>query len=351
MCESAARKLAALRSRGGRLFVLGVGGSAANASHAVNDFRKIAGIESYAPTDNVSELTARTNDEGWSSVFREWLRVSRLSGNDGVLVLSVGGGSLEKNVSPNLVYALDLAREVGALILGIVGRHRRLHGAGGRCRDCDSSCQPGETHAALRSLSGGRVAPVGLAPAVVAEHRQMGKPALRRAVFLDRDGVINRALVREGKPYPPLRLEEFEIYPDAREACAQLKTAGFALVVVTNQPEVGRGTLSRATVEAMHAAMHAALPIDRVEVCYEPGDADFYKPATGMLRRAAAELSLDLEGGFMVGDRWRDIDCGRAAGCVTIWIDRGYDEALRQPPHFRTESLGRAAEIILRAGG
>lgn len=106
----------------GRLFILGVGGSAANASHAVNDFRKIVGIEAYAPTDNVSELTARTNDEGWPSVFVEWLKVSRLQADDLILVLSVGGGSLEKNVSPNLVTALQFAIEVGTRIIGIVGR-------------------------------------------------------------------------------------------------------------------------------------------------------------------------------------------------------------------------------------
>jgi D-sedoheptulose 7-phosphate isomerase len=111
-----------VRERGGRLFFLGVGGSAANASHAVNDFRKIAGFECYAPTDNVSELTARTNDEGWSSVFVEWLRGSRLRKEDAVMVFSVGGGNLEKNVSPNLVSALQYAKEVGAAILGVVGR-------------------------------------------------------------------------------------------------------------------------------------------------------------------------------------------------------------------------------------
>lgn len=114
--------LAAVRTRGGRLFVLGVGGSAANASHAVNDFRKLAGFEAYAPTDNVSELTARTNDEGWDTVFVAWLKGSRLSPNDAVLVLSVGGGSLSRNVSPNLVRALEYARQVGATIAGIVGR-------------------------------------------------------------------------------------------------------------------------------------------------------------------------------------------------------------------------------------
>ncbi len=120
--ERMAARLAALRERGGRLFFLGVGGSAANASHAVNDFRKLAGIEAYAPTDNVSELTARTNDDGWASVFVEWLKVSRLGPADVVWVFSVGGGSLEKNVSPNLVAALDHARAVGAGILGVVGR-------------------------------------------------------------------------------------------------------------------------------------------------------------------------------------------------------------------------------------
>src|SRR6058998_1742831 len=111
-----------VREKGGRLFVLGVGGSAGNASHAVNDFRKICGFEAYAPTDNVSELTARTNDEGWASVFVEWLKGSRLNKADAVVVFSVGGGNLEKNISPNLVHALKLAREVGASVVGIVGR-------------------------------------------------------------------------------------------------------------------------------------------------------------------------------------------------------------------------------------
>ena len=120
--EQVAERLAQVRQQGGRLFILGVGGSAANASHAVNDFRKITGLEAYAPTDNVSELTARTNDEGWASVFVEWLRVSRLNAKDAVLVFSVGGGNLEKNVSPNLVSALKLAKEGGVAILGIVGR-------------------------------------------------------------------------------------------------------------------------------------------------------------------------------------------------------------------------------------
>jgi len=120
--EKLADVLAQTREQGGRLFILGVGGSAANASHAVNDFRKIVGIETYAPTDNVSELTARTNDDGWASVFKGWLEGSHLNAKDAVLVFSVGGGNLEKNVSPNLVLALQFAKQVGAKIIGVVGR-------------------------------------------------------------------------------------------------------------------------------------------------------------------------------------------------------------------------------------
>lgn len=120
--ERVANELAKVRERGGRLFILGVGGSAANASHAVNDFRKIGGFECYAPTDNVSELTARTNDEGWATIFSEWLKGSRLNAKDGLLIFSVGGGNLEKNVSPNLVAAIQLAKQVGASVMGIVGR-------------------------------------------------------------------------------------------------------------------------------------------------------------------------------------------------------------------------------------
>ena len=120
--DQAVALLVEARGRGGRLFILGVGGGAANASHAVNDFRKIVGLEAYAPTDNVSELTARINDEGWASSFERWLRVSRLGSGDVVLVFSVGGGDLEKNVSPNLVAALRYAKEVGARVIGVVGR-------------------------------------------------------------------------------------------------------------------------------------------------------------------------------------------------------------------------------------
>jgi D-sedoheptulose 7-phosphate isomerase len=128
--EGLVAEVVALKARGGRLFCVGIGGSAANCSHAVNDFRKLAGIESYAPTDNVSELTARANDEGWETIFVGWLKVSRIRAGDLLLVFSVGGGSLDRNISPNLVLAIDYARTVGARVAGIVGRdggHTRRH--------------------------------------------------------------------------------------------------------------------------------------------------------------------------------------------------------------------------------
>ena len=172
-----------------------------------------------------------------------------------------------------------------------------------------------------------------------------------RAVFLDRDGVLNRALTRDGKPYPPTTMEEFEILPGVVQACARLKQAGLLLVVITNQPDVGRGTLAQSTVEALHVYMRRQIALDRVEVCYHPGqgasDCDCRKPKPGMLLRAAAALAIDLKQSWMVGDRWRDIDAGHAAGCRTILIDYAYAEALRQAPDHRVNTLSEAADIIL----
>lgn len=178
------------------------------------------------------------------------------------------------------------------------------------------------------------------------------RPEVRRAVFLDRDGVINRSLERDQKPFAPASLAEFEILPEVPAACARLKAAGFLLIVVTNQPDVGRGTLKKEIVESIHAHLMAQLPVDRVAVCYHPGqgqsDCDCRKPKPGLLLRAARELNLDLAQSWMVGDRWRDVDCGHAAGCKTIFIDRGYAEELKQKPDFLAGHLAEAADIILR---
>jgi len=171
-----------------------------------------------------------------------------------------------------------------------------------------------------------------------------------RAVFLDRDGVLNRADVRDGKPHPPATVEALEINPEAPTSLQALKEAGFFLVVVTNQPDVARGTQSRATVEKMHEKLLAALPIDAFYACYHDGaDAcECRKPKPGMLLRAAQERAIPLNESFLVGDRWRDIDAGYAAGVRTVFIDYGYQE--RSPEHepdARVASLKEAVNWIL----
>jgi D-glycero-D-manno-heptose 1,7-bisphosphate phosphatase len=174
-----------------------------------------------------------------------------------------------------------------------------------------------------------------------------------KAVFLDRDGVINRPVIVDGKPFPPRTVAEFEILPGVAQACADLKNAGYLLVVVTNQPDVGRGILQKEVVEAIHKTMMGYLPIDRVEVCYHAGaefgeDCKCRKPKPGMLINAAGAVDIDLVRSLMIGDRWRDVDCGKRAGCKTIFIDWGYRESLRQQPDFRAANLVDAAEWILR---
>jgi len=161
--------LAAAREGGGRLFILGVGGSAGHASHAVNDFRKLCAYESYAPTDNVSELTARVNDEGWDTSFSEWLKVSRLGARDAVLVFSVGGGNKEKNVSPNLVLALELAKTVGARVFGIVGKD------GGYTAKVADAC------VVIPTVSPDRITPHTEGLCAVVWHLLVSHPALKRA--------------------------------------------------------------------------------------------------------------------------------------------------------------------------
>ncbi|HEX3730826.1 MAG TPA: HAD-IIIA family hydrolase [Opitutaceae bacterium] len=173
----------------------------------------------------------------------------------------------------------------------------------------------------------------------------------RPAVFVDRDGTLNEQVVREGKPYAPRSAAEFRLFPGVPEACRQLKAAGFALVVATNQPDVGRGDMPMSEVEAMHAKLLAWIPeIDRIEVSYDPGrgeDSRRRKPEPGMLLDAAAALGLDLARSWMIGDRWRDVDCGKRAGVRTVFIDFGYAEELQAPPDFTVKSFGEAAAVIL----
>lgn len=170
----------------------------------------------------------------------------------------------------------------------------------------------------------------------------------RRAVFLDRDGVINRAVVRDGKPYPPANLAELEILPRVPEALRRIREAGFMSIVVTNQPDVARGTATREQVEAMNTALGSKLPIDEFSVCYHDGadNCECRKPRPGMLLQAARKWELDLAASYMVGDRWRDVEAGQRAGCRTIFIDYGYDEKQPERYDYRVASLWEAAGII-----
>jgi len=172
----------------------------------------------------------------------------------------------------------------------------------------------------------------------------------RRAVFLDRDGVLNRAIIKEGKPYPPASVDEVEIPPGVVEALQRLKDAGFVLIVVSNQPDVARGATAKATVEEINDFLAKRMPIDRFIMCYhDSGDAcDCRKPASGMLLCGAQEFDIELASSYMVGDRWKDIEAGQRAGCRTLFIDNGYAERQPESPDYCVPSLSQAASIILK---
>lgn len=177
--------------------------------------------------------------------------------------------------------------------------------------------------------------------------------ALRPAVFLDRDGTLNVQVVRDGKPYAPVRVDNFKLIDGVAEGCRALKAAGYALVVATNQPDVGRGEVAREVIESMHVLLLQQVPeIDRIEVCYDPGRGEASsrrKPEPGMVLDAAAALGIDLPASWMVGDRWRDVECGRRAGVKTVFIDYGYDEKLKSPADHVVKDFKGAVSVILSA--
>jgi D-glycero-D-manno-heptose 1,7-bisphosphate phosphatase len=172
----------------------------------------------------------------------------------------------------------------------------------------------------------------------------------RRAVFLDRDGVLNRAVRRDGRVYPPLTPEEMELLPGVGSALARLRAAGFLLIVATNQPDVARGRQRREVIDAMHASLREQLVLDEVRACYhDDGDGcECRKPQPGMLREAAGAWGIDLASSYMVGDRWRDIEAGRRAGCTTLLVEGAPEEVEGCRPDHRVTDLGAAAELILK---
>ena len=173
---------------------------------------------------------------------------------------------------------------------------------------------------------------------------------MRQAVFLDRDGVINKAIVKNGKPFPPASLDAFELLPGVKSATLALRKAGFLIVVVTNQPDVATGVQARDVVESMHKKLHEAGICDAIKVCYHTDEdaCDCRKPKPGMLLEAAKEWQIDLQRSFMVGDRWRDVAAGKAAGCRTFFIDYQYREISAERPDTVVASLEEAANQILQ---
>src|ERR1041384_280595 len=239
------------------------------------------------------------------------------------------------------------------------GTGRGLHGEGRRCLRDRADRQSGARHAPHGSVPGGRLAPPRFRSAAQGRADQVGVGPVsappRRAVFLDRDGVLNRAIVRNGRPYPPAALADLEILPDAPAALGALRAAGLVLIGVTNQPDVARGTQRREVVESMHAALREALPLDDLYVCYhdDRDGCDCRKPRPGLLLRAAARHGLDLGASFLVGDRWKDVAAARAAGCAAVLIDYGYAESGPDngAPDRTVGSLSDAAEWILQQLG
>ena len=170
-----------------------------------------------------------------------------------------------------------------------------------------------------------------------------------KAVFLDRDGVINRAVVLDKKPFPPVSVQDLEILPDVPEALHLLKKNGFLLIVVTNQPDVGRGTQKRGIVEEIHSFLKNQLPLDDIYVCWhgKDGECDCRKPLPGLIFQAAEKYQINLQKSYLIGDRWKDIEAGKAAGCKTIFLDYHYNEILRSQPDFKVTSILKASNWIL----
>jgi D-glycero-D-manno-heptose 1,7-bisphosphate phosphatase len=253
------------------------------------------------------------------------------------------------------VRALDYAKSRHAKIIGIVGR------------DGGYTARVADTCAIIPTVNSEHITPHSEAFQAIVWHLLVSHPALKaantrweslpanggrqRAVFLDRDGVLTRAIMRDGKPFPPAASPDLQLAPDAKEALAQLKTEGFLLLVVTNQPDVARGLQRAEVVEEMHRSLKSQLPLDDIFVCWhdDTDQCDCRKPLPGLLLRATQRYDVDTGSSYMIGDRWRDVDAGAKAGVKTIWIDRGYAE--RQPsskPSARVGSLLEAVDWILK---
>ena len=363
--EDLALALADVRRRRGRLFVLGVGGGAAHASHAVNDFRKLCGFEAYAPTDNVAELTARTNDEGWETSFDAWLRTSRLSSQDAILVFSVGGGSRAHNVSVNLVRAIELAREVGTASSASSGERtarprRRPTSASSSMRRPSAARLMSRSSRRSCGTSWCRIPRCSRRPGSGNRSRQ--PTAVERWRGLPRPGRDRRRVVWDtvDESFEGANLvDDVRLVPGAADAIRRIRSLDYRTVVVSNQPGVAKGKASHEDPREAHRHVvrllaEQGVAIDDYRYCLHHPDAvepslagacDCRKPKPGMLLEAAADLDIDLARSWMIGDSDVDAEAGRLAGCRTMLVENPRSAHRRPTAAASTTGCGR------RAGG
>jgi D-glycero-D-manno-heptose 1,7-bisphosphate phosphatase len=267
-----------------------------------------------------------------------------------LFIFSVGGSNSEKHVSTNFVVVMDFAKSVGAVVLGVVwvvtvDIQQKL---GDSCVII-ATVNPDNVSPPYRGFSSRHLAFVGISSLVESLHDELGiYDMIRYAVFLDRDGVIVKAVLKAGIPHPPMSLSEVILVEGVQEGLLSLKRKGYTLIVVTNQPDVARGRQTRGAVEQIHDHLRKALPLDDIRVCYHD-DSDSCpcrKPKPGLLVQAAYDFDIKLASSFMIGDRWRDVEAGQRAGCTCLFIDYGYDERKPVMPYVPVASTRHAISWI-----
>ncbi len=334
--EKAVDFLMRVKSVGGRVFFAGVGGGAGTGSHASNDFNKIAGISSVCLSDNISLLTALANDEGLESVFTRQLQMHNLNNNDCLFIFSVGGGS--ERVSANLVSAIKYAKGRGACVIGVVGDE-----TGYTARNADACILTPLVNIKNKT-------PHTEDFQLIMDHLIVNLIASlpKRAVFFDRDGTLNKAVIRKGAPSCPWKMEELELFPEAHKVLSDLKNMGFENIVFTNQPDIKRGFLTEEETRKISKKILSELPVSEVRFCPHD-DSDncaCRKPKAGMLFDSAEKNFVDLSRSFVVGDSWRDMEAGKTAGCKTIFLRRDYNGSFQNGSDFTANNLNEVFEII-----
>lgn len=336
--------LSEVKKKKGRIFFLGVGGGAGTGSHAANDFNKIAGISTVNLTDNFSLLTALANDEGWESIFHRQVKMHRLGPNDCLFIYSVGGGGLK--TSSNIGPAINYAKRMGARVLGVVGK------------DTGETAKKADAYLMIPKIAEERITPHVEDFQLLVDHllsNFLNTVKFEKAVFLDRDGVINRLILERGPRESPVHPDEFELLPGALEALRLLKNEGYFLAVVSNQPNIAKGktTLENhlAIEEKMDKLLGREAAIDAYYYClHHPDseqvvvgelllDCECRKPKPGLLTQAINEWSLDPSSSWMVGDSETDIEAGRLASVPE-------EQLIHIGNHV--QGLKEAAELVLK---